>query len=152
MDHTVNPYSSVLPSPLIFIMLGTMEYGIFQTIDTVQEIVYLCKNYILPSFSSLPYPPTQDFLFCFVGWNVYPFFFMLRYFNINLIRYFPPLPKSVIPHSCRAGVYDDSQPLPPPVLWTLNSLSYAFSLKFSPLKRRCFGYKYLQRLNKIPRG
>ena len=39
MDHTVNPYSSVLPSPLIFITLGTMEYGIFQTIDTVQEIV-----------------------------------------------------------------------------------------------------------------
>lgn len=49
-DHTVNLYSSVLSSPLILIILGTMECSLFQTIDTGHEIIYLCRDYILHSF------------------------------------------------------------------------------------------------------
>lgn len=36
-----------------------------------------------------------------------------------------------------------------PILWILNSLSNVFSLKKFFLWRRCFGYKYLQRVNKF---
>lgn len=63
MDHTVHTCSSALPSTRIFSFLGAMEYGIFQTMDFVHEIIHLCRNYILQSSSSPPCP--QHRIFCF---------------------------------------------------------------------------------------
>lgn len=62
VDHSGHPCSA-LPSTLIVVILGAREYGIFQTMDTVPEIVYLCRNYILYFFSP---PCPQHRIFCLV--------------------------------------------------------------------------------------
>lgn len=148
MEHTIDPCFSILLSTLSFIILRTMEYGIFQIKDTMHEIVSLCRNYILRS-ALLPTPQQ-----CFFESGMY-FIFL----DVEILYQYSLFLSSSQFRNLLYQVWQvcmlTPQPLPPPILRILNSLSNSencFFFNFFPFWRRCFGYRCLQRVNKIPRG
>lgn len=68
MDHTVNPCSSALSSTLVFVILDTSKYDVFQMSVTEPEIVYYILKII---FCILPLhqktPPKPNSLFSEAG-------------------------------------------------------------------------------------
>lgn len=91
MGHIVDSCSSAFVSTPIFIILSTMEYGVFQIMNIMYEIVSLYRNCILHSLPHLM-PPAH----CFLRLECISFFFMLQYFNII---HYSPLPNVIIPHT-----------------------------------------------------
>lgn len=91
MDHIVDFCFSAFFSTPIFIVLSTMEYGVFKVMNTMYEIVYV--EIIFYILSPAPHPQ----LTLFLRLECISFFFMLKYFNI--IHDSPPPPNLIIPHT-----------------------------------------------------